>query len=104
MEKDYRQLLTKAGRLYERHEAGRPAPFKDAQKFFVQWRIEVVGDDESALVNTGYRLLVLDRYKTRDGSTRPRDDDIFSGSSFSQQSGEMGLGLVNASLIHESLR
>ena len=27
MNKDYRLLLTEAGRLYERHEAGRPAPF-----------------------------------------------------------------------------
>ena len=27
MDKDYRLLLTEAGQLYERHEAGRPAPF-----------------------------------------------------------------------------
>ena len=61
------------------------ASFELAQQLFIEWSIEIVGDDETSFVDTKHRAVLLDRHKTDHGSSRSGDDDLFSGGGPPQQ-------------------
>ena len=71
------------------------------QQLLVQRFIEIVGDDESAFVDSKYRAFVFHRHKTCHGPSRAGNDDILSEDDLPQQPGEMRLRFVNADLAHD---
>ena len=79
------------------------SPFEGAQQILVERLIEIIGDNETAFIDSEDRAVVFDRHKTRHGLSRTRDDNLLPCYGLPQQSGEMGLGLVNAELRHDDM-
>ena len=71
-----------------------------SQKIFVERIVEIVGDDETAFIDSEYGAPLLNRHETCDGSSRAGDDDLLSGNRMPQQTGEMSLRFVDADLMH----
>ena len=63
------------------------AAFECAEQCHVERIVEVVGDDETSLVDTEHRPGVFDGNEPRHRPPRPHDDDVFSGGNLLQQPG-----------------
>ena len=80
-------------------------PFLQCLKqILIERSVEVIGNDETALVDPEYGASLLYRQETCDGSARAGDDDLLSGNRMPQQTGEMGLRFVDADLTHGELK
>ena len=73
-------------------------PFLQCLKqILIERSVEVIGNDETALVDPEYGASLLYRQETG-------DDDLLSGNRMPQQTGEMGLRFVDADLTHGELK
>ena len=77
-----------------------PPSLECPQQIFVERSVEVIGNDETAFVDSEYGAPLLYRHETCDGLSRAGDDDLLSGNRMPQQTGEMGLRFMNANLMH----
>ena len=77
------------------------ASFERTQQLFIEWSIEIVGDDEASLVDTEHGALPFNRYEACYRSSRTGDDDVLSRNGLPQQPGEMGFRFVNTDLMHD---
>lgn len=81
-----------------------PAPlsaFPHGQLFLRQRVEERVGNNDLSLEHIGLALdWGLVRYETRDRLAAPRDHDLLAGLDPRQQSGKLGLGLMDIDNVH----
>ena len=83
-----------------RSAGGLSVATRECAQQLVEGIVEVVGNDETSLVDAEHRPSVLNGNEPRHRPPRPRDDDLLSGSNLPQQPGEMSLGLVDADSQH----
>lgn len=80
------------------------ATFKRPQQILIERRIEVVGDGETPFVDPEHGAGLFNWHKARHGPPRASDDDLLSRSGLPQQPRQMGLRLMNADLMHGTVK